>query len=78
MPGAAGVRHEPRQPRRSPQVVLGAAFIAMQRVLRELRDTGAVASITGEEFVRARQAIEDIIGLDEHYAIEEETVEHRP
>jgi 2-methylisocitrate lyase-like PEP mutase family enzyme len=60
------------------QVVLGAAFIAMQRALRELRDTGAVASITGEEFVRARQAIEDIIGLDEHYAIEEETVEHRP
>ncbi len=59
------------------QIVLGAAFIAMQASLRELRDTGAVDSISAAAFVRARQEIEDLIGLDEHYQIEEETVEHR-
>jgi hypothetical protein len=29
------------------------------------------------EYIAARQAIEDIIGLDKHYGVEESTVESR-
>jgi methylisocitrate lyase len=60
------------------QVMLLTAFEAQRRALEELRRTGAFAGMTEAENRRARKAIEDLIGLDEYYAIEEETVEGRP
>lgn len=59
------------------QVVLGASFWAIQKMLAELRSTGRYTGLTNDEFVKCRQDIEDIVGLEEHYAIEEATVENR-
>ena len=53
------------------------AFVAQQNVLKELRTTGGFTQLTEAEMVRARKDVEDLIGLDEYYAIEEETVESR-
>jgi methylisocitrate lyase len=57
------------------QVVIVAAFVAQRNMLRELRETGDYTSLTPKEMVTARQEIEDVIGLNEHYEIESETVE---
>jgi len=58
------------------QVVLLPAFIAQQKMLKELRATGGFTQLTEAEMVRARKDVEDLIRLEEYYAIEEETVEH--
>jgi 2-methylisocitrate lyase-like PEP mutase family enzyme len=60
------------------QIMLLTAFEANRRMLAELRATGAWTGNSEQEFVTARKSIEDLIGLDEYYAIEEETVEGRP
>jgi hypothetical protein len=57
------------------QVVIVAAFVAQRNMLRELRETGDYTSLTPKEMVAARQEIEDVIGLNEHYEIESATVE---
>lgn len=59
------------------QVVLCSAFHHHKKLLRELRDTGQVAGMTQQEWVDARQQVEDLIDLDEHYKIEQATVEAR-
>lgn len=58
------------------QVVLGASFWAIKKMLAELRATGAYTGLTNEEFVRCRKDIEDLVRLEEYYAIEAETVEN--
>ena len=60
------------------QVVLCTAFHFLKRALTELRATGSYSGIGEPQFVAARQEIEDLIGLDEHYAIEAQTVEKHP
>lgn len=57
------------------QVMMLPAFVAQQRMLQELRATGAWTGMTNDEAVRARKAIEDVIGLEEHYEVERQTVE---
>ena len=54
---------------------LVAAFTAMKRAFTEVRDTGTFTGLTAQECVDARQQIEDLVGLEQFYAIEEETVE---
>ena len=44
---------------------------------REIRRTGGYTGLSREQCVAARQAIEDLVGLDEFYAIEEQTVEKK-
>ena len=51
------------------------AFIAQQKTLKELRATGGFTQLTEAEMVRARKDVEDLIGLEKYYAIEEESVE---
>jgi methylisocitrate lyase len=60
------------------QVVLLPAFRAVQTMLAELRATGSYTQMSEPEMVRARKDVEDVIGLDEYYAIEEQTVEQMP
>ena len=43
-------------------------------MLKELRSTGTYTQLTDAEALRARKYIEDLIGLEEYYKIEEETV----
>lgn len=57
------------------QGVLLPAFIAQQKMLKELRATGGFTQLTEAEMVRARKDVEDLIGLEKYYAIEEATVE---
>src|SRR5262245_25710760 len=59
------------------QVVLCTAFHFLKKALRELRETGNYQGMSTAEYVAARQDVEDIIGLDEYYEIEEKTVEAR-
>ncbi len=59
------------------QLVLCTAHHFMQQALIELRDTGAYTGISPDDFVKSRQAVEDLIGLDEYYEIEAATVETR-
>jgi methylisocitrate lyase len=53
------------------------AFTAMKRAYAEIRDTGTFTGLNAQECVDARQQIEDLVGLEQFYAIEEETVEKR-
>jgi 2-methylisocitrate lyase-like PEP mutase family enzyme len=59
------------------QVVLCTAFHFLKKALIELRDTGNYQGMTEAEYVASRQEVEDLINLDEYYAIEAETVEAR-
>ena len=45
--------------------------------MAEVKETGLFTGMTEPEMVEARQAIEDLIGLDEFYEIEEQTVENK-
>ena len=59
------------------QVVLCTAFHFLKQALTELRDTGDYKGMTEADYVAARQEVEDLINLDEYYAIEAQTVETR-
>ena len=56
-------------------VVLLPAFAAIQKMLKELHNTGAYTQMVEADMVRARKDVEDLIRLEEYYAIEAETVE---
>jgi 2-methylisocitrate lyase-like PEP mutase family enzyme len=51
------------------------SFHFNKRALEELKRTGDFTGLSPEECVTARHDIETLVGLDEFYAIEEETVE---
>ncbi|MFN8634542.1 MAG: isocitrate lyase/PEP mutase family protein [Chloroflexota bacterium] len=51
-----------------------ASFQATSRLLRTLKETG-LTGLDPAEAIAGRKAIEDTIGLEEHYAVEEQTVE---
>lgn len=53
------------------------AFTAMKRAFVEVRETGTFTGLSDQECVDARQQIEDLVGLERFYEIEEETVEKR-
>lgn len=50
-------------------------FHFMKKALEELRRTGDYTGMTEAEFVTARKAVEDLIGLEDYYRIEQDTVE---
>ena len=58
------------------QILLMVAFHYCDRALKELKQTSDYQGISNEDYVTRRKEIEDIIGLDEMYKIEEETVEN--
>jgi 2-methylisocitrate lyase-like PEP mutase family enzyme len=57
------------------QVMMLCGFVAQQKMLKELRGTGSYGGLSNEENIRARKDIEDLIGLEELYEIERQTVE---
>ena len=57
------------------QLWLTVSFHHAKKALQEVHETGSYSGMSEDENVAARQAIEDAIGLDAYYAIEEETVE---
>lgn len=50
-------------------------FHHMRKAFEELKRTGDYKGISEDDFRIARKRVEDIIGLEEYYRIEEETVE---
>lgn len=60
------------------QVMLLTAFEANRHMLKELRATGTFAGMDEAAFRVERKAVEDLIGLEEMYEIEAETVEGQP
>jgi len=54
---------------------VGVQFHFMRKALLELRKTGDYTGISQKDYVTARKQIEDLIGLEEYYKIERETVE---
>lgn len=53
------------------------SFHHAKRAYQEIRKTGGYKGLTNEQCVAARQEIEALVGLDEFYAIEEQTVEEK-
>jgi hypothetical protein len=47
----------------------------MSRAYAELVKSGEYTGMTEQDFVAARKGVEDIVGLEGFYRIEEETVE---
>jgi 2-methylisocitrate lyase-like PEP mutase family enzyme len=53
------------------------SFHFAKKALQEIRRTGDYTGMTHQEMVDARQQIEDLVGLDQFYEIEEATVEEK-
>jgi 2-methylisocitrate lyase-like PEP mutase family enzyme len=53
------------------------SFHFAKQAYSELAGTGAYQGMSAAEFVAARKEIEDLVGLEEFYRIEEATVEKR-
>lgn len=54
---------------------VGIQFHFMKKALQELKRTGDYTGMTQDEWITARKAVEDIIGLEDYYKIEQATVE---
>jgi 2-methylisocitrate lyase-like PEP mutase family enzyme len=54
---------------------VGIHFHFMKKALQELKRSGDYTGMTEEEWVVARKQVEDIIGLEDYYKIEQATVE---
>ena len=54
---------------------IGITYHFLSRALEELKGTGDYTGMTPEEFVAARHNVEKLIGLEDYYRIEAETVE---
>jgi 2-methylisocitrate lyase-like PEP mutase family enzyme len=57
------------------QLLLGVAVHHIQAALAEMQATGVYTGIGDNRFTAVRQEIEDLIGLDDYYRVEAETVE---
>ena len=53
------------------------SFHYAKRAYQEIKNTGGFGGLTNEQCVAARHEIETLVGLDEFYAIEEQTVEEK-
>jgi len=53
------------------------SFHFAKQALAEIHRTGEYTCMTGQETVDARQQIEDLVGLEKFYEIEEATVEEK-
>ena len=56
-------------------LAIGVHFHHMRKALQEIRKTGDYTGMNKEDWITARHDIETLIGLDDHYKIERETVE---
>jgi methylisocitrate lyase len=54
-----------------------ASFHFAKHAYQEIKRTGAYSGLTAKQCVEARHEIETLVGLDEFYEIEEETVEKK-
>ena len=58
-------------------LAIGVQFAAMKKALQEIRRTSDYTGMSDAEWVTVRKEVEDLIGLEEYYRIERETVEKK-
>jgi methylisocitrate lyase len=56
-------------------LAIGVQFSAMKKALTEIRRTGDYTGMSDKAWITVRKEVEDLIGLEEYYRIERETVE---
>ena len=56
-------------------LAIGVQFSAMKKALTEIRKTGDYNGMSDREWIAVRKEVEDLIGLEDYYRIERETVE---
>jgi 2-methylisocitrate lyase-like PEP mutase family enzyme len=54
---------------------VGVQYHFMRKALLELKKTGDYTGISQKDYITARKGVEDLIGLEDYYRIERETVE---
>lgn len=59
------------------QLYMLISFHFAWQAMMEIKETGEYSGLTNEDYVGLRQDIEDLIGMDDFYEIEEETVEDK-
>ena len=57
------------------QLLLGVGVHFMKQALEEMQKSGDYTGIGNNQFTAVRKEIEDLIGLDDYYQVEAETVE---
>ena len=57
------------------QLLLGVGVHFMKQAFEEMQSTGEYTGVGGNQFTAVRKEIEDLIGLDDYYQVEAETVE---
>ena len=59
------------------QIHIGISYYYLDKALREIKRTGDYSGLSEDQWVQTRQQIEDLCGLEEHYIVEEDTVEKK-
>ncbi|MDF1590958.1 MAG: isocitrate lyase/PEP mutase family protein [Desulfobacterales bacterium] len=59
------------------QIHIGISCYYLKQALTEIKRTGDYSGLTPDEWIQTRQEIEDLCGLEAHYAVEEDTVEKK-
>ncbi|MGY8961249.1 MAG: hypothetical protein ACKVKG_17335, partial [Alphaproteobacteria bacterium] len=58
------------------QLYLLLSFHFARQAMTEMKENGVYTGLSNDEFMGLRQDVEDLIGMDSFYEIEEETVEN--
>ena len=77
VPGAAELADMGYKAAIDAMTYLLASFHFAKLAYSEIRRTGGYTGLTSQQCIAARQEIEDLVGLDEFYEIEEQTVEKK-
>ena len=59
------------------QIHIGISYYYLDKALREIKRTGDYSGLTEDQWIHTRQQIEDLCDLEEHYIVEEDTVEKK-
>jgi hypothetical protein len=59
------------------QIHIGITFYFLRKALMEIKRSGDFSGLTIDDWVQTRQQIEDLCDLEDHYVVEENTVEKK-
>jgi hypothetical protein len=56
---------------------IGISYYFLKKALNEIKRTGDYSGLTKGDWVETRQEIENLCDLEDHYSVEEDTVEKK-
>ena len=59
------------------QIHIGISYYFLKKALKEIKRTGDYSGLTKGDWVEIRQEIENLCDLEDHYSVEEDTVEKK-